>query len=127
MEIGIDCVDIQRFNKDIISKGKNLNKIFTENEILYCEKKVNKPQHYAARFAGKEAVIKAFSCYGIEILMNQIEILNKKNRTPFVKILDEKIKDHNIKISLSHSNKIAMAVALVIEKRKKPVLSSGID
>ena len=121
MEIGIDCVDIQRFNKDIISKGKNLNKIFSKNEILYCEKKVNKPQHYAARFAGKEAVIKAFSCYGIEIPMNQIEILNKKNRTPFVKILDDKIKNYDIKISLSHSNEIAMAVAIVTKNSKTKI------
>jgi len=116
LEIGIDCVDIQRFNKDIISKEKNLSKIFTENEILYCEKKVHKSQHYAARFAGKEAVIKAFSCYNIETPMNRIEILNKKNRTPFVKILDKKIKNYDIKISLSHANEIAIAVAVVIKK-----------
>ena len=113
MEIGIDCVDISRFNEDIVSKKNILKKIFTEREIEYCEKKVKTSQHYALRFAGKEAVVKAFSCFGIEISLNQIEILNKKNGIPFVKILDDKLSNFNIKISLSHSGEIAVAVAIV--------------
>jgi len=118
LEIGIDCVEISRFNRDIISKKNILKKIFTENEIQYCEKKVKTSQHYAVRYAGKEAVIKAFSCYKIEISMNQIEISNKKNGVPFVKILDDKLSDFNIKISLSHSREIAIAVAIVSKNSK---------
>lgn len=113
MEIGIDCVDISRFNKEKISKIKFLRKIFTENEINYCAGKVNPSQHFAVRFAGKEALIKAFSSYGIKISFKKIEILNKKNGIPFVKILDKELKDFKIKISLSHSSKIAMAIAIV--------------
>lgn len=118
LEIGIDCVEISRFNRDIISKKNILKKIFTENEIQYCEKKVKASQHYAVRYAGKEAVVKAFSCYKIEISMNQIEILNKKNGIPFVKILGDKLSDFNIKISLSHSREIAIAVAIVSKNSK---------
>ena len=117
LEIGIDCVEISRFSKNIISKENIINKIFTKNEIQYCKKKINKSQHYAVRYAGKEAVIKAFSCYKIKILMNQIEILNKKNGNPFVKILDDKLSDFNIKISLSHSKEIAIAAAIVTKSR----------
>jgi len=115
LEIGIDCVDILRFTQDIASKENMLEKIFTENEIQYCEKKVKKSQHYAVRYAGKEAVVKAFSCYKIEITMNKIEILNKKNGIPFVNILDDKLSNFYIKISLSHSREIAIAVAIVIK------------
>jgi holo-[acyl-carrier protein] synthase len=113
LEIGIDCVEISQFGKKIISKKKILDKIYTKNEIEYCEKKIKKSQHYAVRYAGKEAVVKAFSCYKIEISMNQIEILNKKNGIPFVKILDDKLSNFNIKISLSHSGEVAIAVAIV--------------
>jgi holo-[acyl-carrier protein] synthase len=90
-----------------------MKKIFTENEIQYCEKKENSSQHYAVRFAGKEAVVKAFSCYNLSISLKHIEILNKKNGCPYVKILDDKFSDFEIKISLSHSNDIAIAVAIV--------------
>jgi len=116
LEIGIDCVDLSRFNKDVVSKRNILKKIFTEQEIQYCEKKAHSYQHYAVRFAGKEAVIKAFSCYGIKLLLKQIEIVNKKNGIPFVKILDDKSSDFDIKISLSHSEETAVAVALVVKK-----------
>jgi holo-[acyl-carrier protein] synthase len=113
LEIGIDCVNILHFNDDILSKKNFLRKIFTENEIKYCEKKVKASQHYAVRFAGKEAVVKALSCYGITVSLKQIEILNKKNRCPYVKIIDKKLSDLDIKISLSHSKETAMAVAII--------------
>ena len=119
VEIGIDCVDIARFAKDMVSKQNILRKIFTENEIHYCEKKYNKSKHYAVRFAGKEAVVKALSCYDIRVSLNQIEILNTKNQVPFVRLLDEQLGDFEIKISLSHSGEIAMAVAIVF---KNPIM-----
>jgi len=116
LEIGIDCVDLSRFNRDVVSKRNILEKIFTEDEIQYCERKVKSYQHYAVRFAGKEAVIKAFSCYEIKLLLKQIEILNKKNGIPFVKIVDANVDDFDVKISLSHSKETAVAVALVVKK-----------
>jgi len=116
LEIGIDCVDLSQFSRDVISKRNILEKIFTENEIKYCERKVKSHQHYAVRFAGKEAVIKAFSYYGIRLLLKQIEIANKKNGIPFVKIVDVNVDDFDVKISLSHSKETAVAVALVVKK-----------
>jgi holo-[acyl-carrier protein] synthase len=118
LEIGIDIIEISLFHKDVLSKRTILKKIFTEKEILYCEKKLHPDQHYSARFAGKEAVIKAFLCYDIRIPLNKIEILNKKNGTPYVIILDKNVDNFEIKISLSHSEKNASAVAVVYEKLK---------
>jgi holo-[acyl-carrier protein] synthase len=118
LEIGIDNVDISRFSQDIISKRNIFEKIFTRKEIQYCEKKLHAAQHYGVRFAGKEAVVKAFSCYGVRIPLNKIEILNKKNGIPFVTILDKNIDHFEIKISLSHSDKNAVAVAVVYKKSK---------
>jgi holo-[acyl-carrier protein] synthase len=118
LEIGIDCVDIPRFEQDIASKKKILKKIFTENEVQYCEKKMKAGQHYAVRFAAKEAIIKAFACYGIEISLSSIEILNKENRIPYVNILDDKLKEYEIKISLSHAENNAVACAIVSKSSK---------
>jgi holo-[acyl-carrier protein] synthase len=113
LEIGIDCVEISQFNKEILSKKKLISKIFTDKEIDHCENKNKPPQHYAVRFAAKEAVIKALSCFGINITLKKIEILNQQNGTPFVKILDEKIDKFEIKISLTHSKNMAIAVAII--------------
>lgn len=113
MEIGVDCINITRVNKGGMLKKNNLRRIFTEREIQYCENKEKPSQHYAVRFAGKEAVIKAFFAYDISLHHNQIEILNKKNGIPFIKILDDRYNNYDIKISLSHSRETAIAFVII--------------
>lgn len=115
LEVGIDCVDIARFDKKALSNRNLLERIFTKDEIQYCNRKPKPPQHFAARFAGKEAIVKALYHYDIKIPANQIEILNNREGIPFVRILNERYKGFEIKISLSHSSEIAMAVAIVYE------------
>ena len=115
LEVGIDCVDIARFDEEAISNRKFLEKIFSKDEIQYCKGRAKPSQHFAARFAGKEAIIKALCHHDIKIPANQIEILNNRDGIPFVRILNEKCKDFEIKISLSHSDEIAMVVAIVYE------------
>ena len=113
MEIGIDCVNISRFDAEISSNHKFLEKIFTQNEIVYCKKKAKSSQHFAVRFAGKEAVIKALSHYDVNVPFNQIEISNDERGIPSVRLLNDDLNHFDIKISLSHSIETAMAVALV--------------
>jgi holo-[acyl-carrier protein] synthase len=115
MEIGIDCVEIPDFSEKILTKKRILDRVFTENERSYCENKMKPAQHYAVIFAAKEAIIKAFSNYGIDISFNKIEILHKENGAPFVELSDDndKLKDFEVKISLSHSNNIAVAFTIV--------------
>ena len=59
--VGTDIIEVARIEKLIKEKGdKFLNKIYTQREIDYCESKgPNKYQHYAGRFAAKEAITKA--------------------------------------------------------------------
>jgi len=116
MAIGIDCVDIVRFS-NMINNEKLFYKIFTAREIKYCKDKKPFSQHFATRFAGKEAVTKALSHYNIQIFLNQIEILNNKNGSPFVKILNDEYESFEIKISLSHSKEIAIAMVIVSDKK----------
>lgn len=63
IDCGIDIIEIDRIKESIDSFGETfINKIFTVKEKEYCESKNKmKYQHYAARFAAKEAVYKAIS------------------------------------------------------------------
>lgn len=118
MEIGIDCITISQFDEKTLHNLSFLKKIFTRNETKYCKKKAKPSQHFAVRFAGKEAVIKALSHFDIKIPLNQIEILNNTNGSPFVRILEKNLDLFKIKISLSHSRDVAMAVAIVSKSSK---------
>lgn len=115
MEIGIDGVDIHRFEG--IEKNKRLlKKIFTPKEIKYCLERKPSAQHFAVRFAGKEAVIKGLSRYNISLAPNQIEIINHPDKFPIVNFLKKLPVPMECKISLSHANHIALAQALILKK-----------
>ena len=91
--------------------------MFTDEEVKYCESKSErtKYQHYAARFAAKEAVFKAISPLlknKYEIGWKNIEILKDENDRPFVNLLDIEIKNLEIDVSLSHVKNTAVATAI---------------
>lgn len=111
--IGIDIVETDRI-KLLIKNKKFVHRIFSKEEIRYCEKKVNRHQHYAARFAAKEAVWKALSGK-YKIALKKIIVKNLNNGKPLV-LLDTKEKKlarTKIDVSLSHTEKYAVAVAIV--------------
>lgn len=117
---GTDIIEIERIKESIEDLGeKFLNKIYTENEIKYCESKKNmKYQHYAARFAGKEAIFKAISKIlqdKYSITWKDVEIINDKNGRPKIVFLNQKYKQiQSIDISLSHCKKYATANVTII-------------
>ena len=117
---GTDIIEINRIKESIESLGETFkNKIYTEKEIEYCEsKKAQKYQHYAARFAAKEAVFKAVSPLlqnKYDIGWKDIEILNDENGRPFVNILNKNIKCiENIDISMSHCKEYAVANVIIV-------------
>lgn len=112
ISIGVDCEEIGRFRNKTKDEAF-LKKIYTPEEIEYCLSKPNPEQHLAARFAGKEAVMKALNDMGEESFFNEIEILNNEEGIP--RVFMKKNSDTDIKISLSHSKE--MAIAFVIAKR----------
>lgn len=116
---GTDIIEINRVRESIEStEGKFCERVYTEKEIEYCEsKKMQKYQHYAARFAGKEAVFKAISPNlknKYDISWKDIEILNDENGRPFVKISNKFITENNIDISLSHCKEYAVANVVIL-------------
>lgn len=128
IKTGIDIIEVDRIKKAIEELGDVfLNKIFTEKEIFYCNKsEIMKYQHFAARFAVKEAVFKAISEYisGREdVLWKDIEVFNLESGKPYINV-DKLIKDiaktanniniEDIDISISHIKEYAIASAIVV-------------
>ena len=122
VKCGIDIIEISRIKESIESLGQRfLNKIYTDKEIEYCESKGRaKYEHYAARFAVKEAAFKAVSeevkdKYSIS--WKDIETLNDENGRPKTEILFLSNKRlENIDISISHCKEYAVANVVVLFK-----------
>jgi len=122
IQTGIDIIEVKRI-EEAIKKGGNhfLERIYTEKEIAYCEsKKKTKYQHYAVRFAAKEAVFKAISNLitdRSDALWKKIEVLEGKNGRPQINVENlENIELEDIDISLSHIEETAVASAVIIVK-----------
>ena len=121
--IGTDIVNIKRMQKTLRTTNNSFKKrIFSNNEINYCEKKKNSSSFYAKRFAAKEALSKALGT-GIRkgINFKDIEIINNKYGKPTIKLrgttasfLKKKIKNKKYSIYLSLSDDIPWAQATVI-------------
>ena len=119
---GVDIVEIDRIRQSFDSCGEGFrDRVFTENEIKYCEsKKMVRFESYAARFAAKEAVSKAFGT-GISkgVKWKDMEILNDPQGKPYV-VLSEKAREiyeemnaKGISLSLSHCKSYAVAYAVI--------------
>lgn len=118
--IGIDIIEIERVEKQVLKDHGFKEKVFTTLEIEYCGSKKFCGQNYAARFAGKEAFLKAIGT-GLRdgLAFNEIEILNDDLGKPHVylhgntkKFADNKgiVKIH---ISLSHEKNVATAKVIL--------------
>ncbi len=119
--VGIDLVDISRI-EGIRDKWKIkfLERVYSDREIEYCESKAAPAQHYAARFAVKEAFLK---CLGIGMAggvnLKDIEVVNDKRGKPELKI-QGKSKDYvrsrdvkNTHVSISHTDRLATAIVII--------------
>ena len=121
--IGTDIVNIKRLEKSLKKYGNRFKKrIFSNNEIIYCEGKKNPISFYAKRFAAKEAFSKALGT-GIrkDINFKNIEVINNKYGKPQIKLsgkvneyIKKKMKKKKYNIYLSLSDDIPWAQATVI-------------
>lgn len=122
MTCGIDIIEIDRIKESIDTlEERFLNRIFTQNEIKYCESKnAQKYQHYAVRFSAKEAVLKALTKYlddKFSVEWKDIEVVNDETGRPSVAINNKIIeKIDMIDVSLSHCKQYAVANTVVIWK-----------
>ena len=121
--IGTDIVNIKRMKKTLHMNKNNFKKrIFSKNEINYCEKKKNSSSFYAKRFAAKEALSKALGTgirkginfKDIEVIINNFGKPNKKLKGTTAIFLKKKIRNKKYSIYLSLSDDTPWAQATVI-------------
>ena len=120
IKTGVDIIEIYRIKESIENlEDKFINKIFTQEEIKYCESKGRqKYQHYAARFAAKEAVFKAISGFvdnKYSVDWKDIEVINDENGRPKINLKSSENYDiESIDISISHCKEYAVASVVLI-------------
>ena len=118
--IGNDIIEIERIEKAISKEGFK-NKIYTQRELENIEKRGNRTETYAGIFSAKEAISKAIGTGVREFALTDLEILNDDLGKPYVvvsekldKIIKSKKEDYQIEISISHSKKYAIAMAIIL-------------
>jgi holo-[acyl-carrier protein] synthase len=119
--IGIDIIEVARIKRVLESNPAFRYKVFSEQEIEYCESKADPGMSYAVRFAAKEAFMKALGTgWNHEVSWAEIETVSEKNGFPRLVIkgtTNEALKKRNISkchLSLSHEKEYAVA-SVVLE------------
>ena len=120
MRVGVDLIEIDRVRRALDRHGDGFReRCFTPAERAYCDSKPNPPQHYAGRFAAKEAVGKALGS-GVYFTWREIEIVGRPK--PGVQLSGRtkawaaKVRAAAIDLSMSHSRGLATAVCLVADQ-----------
>lgn len=122
--VGIDLIETSRIARALERhRERFLSTIFTDAERDYCERMKNPYPHYAARFAAKEAVSKAFSTgIGGYLKWRSIGVVHGERNAPHVALdeLGEKLLQEvggdGILISLSHTENYGQAVAMIVRR-----------
>lgn len=117
---GIDIIEVQRIAEKI-AKGQGFREmVFSAGEIAYCEKQAHPEQHYAARFAAKEALFKALGTGWLNgTAFDEIEILHDSKGQPNLQLIGttaETLATYQIKsihVSLSHQASLATAIVIL--------------
>lgn len=111
--LGVDVQDVAAFEgHGRASERAFLERVFTERERAYCLSMPSPAQHLAARFAAKEAVIKALAPF-TPASFEQIEIERDADGRPRVSLSLEGAGSFAVRLSLSHSATQACAVAIL--------------
>jgi holo-[acyl-carrier protein] synthase len=126
--IGIDSVNIERFNQYHEHSGEMLLKIFSQQEIDYCLSKPQPAVHFAARFAAREAFFKAYQGMlhhykkdhpaTLLTINKNIEVIRTERGLPLIKadwqiLLPIEIDTPEVKLSITHTDTVATAIVIM--------------
>jgi holo-[acyl-carrier protein] synthase len=118
---GIDISEVPRIAESIERFGDRfLKRVFTEGEILYCQSKANRVERFAARFAAKEAAMKALGTgWSRGVRWRDIEVVRQPGGRPTIKFhgkaeeFASKLHARNVALSLSHTPEQAIASVIL--------------
>jgi holo-[acyl-carrier protein] synthase len=119
LRVGVDLIEIDRIRRALERHGDGFKtRCFTAEEIAYCDSKPNPAQHYAGRFAAKEAVGKALGS-GVYFTWKEIEVRGRPK--PGVHLSGRtaawaaKVGAGRIELSMTHARELAAAIAVVTD------------
>jgi len=126
--LGVDIVEIERMRQALIRRPRLKERLFSESERSYCEKR-NRPEiHYAMRFAAKEAVLKAIGTGFRGMRFCDVEVVRDKHGRPRPVLhgraaeiaVESGVIELHLSLSFTHSTAVASAVAITGAHRPKP-------
>lgn len=119
--LGVDIVEVERMRAILRRTPSFKHKVFSEDECAYCDSKADPAMSYAARFAAKEAVLKALGCgFSQGIGLRDVEVAVDENGKPEAKLyrrameLYEEKDVREMALSLSHTSSDAIACAIAL-------------
>ena len=118
---GIDIAEVPRIGESIERFGERfLRRVFTEEEIRYCDSKANRVERYAARFAAKEAAMKALGTgWNRGVRWRDVEVFRQPGSRPTIKFhvraaeFAHKLGAKNTALSISHTPEHAIASVIL--------------
>ncbi len=118
---GIDIAEVPRIAASIERFGDRfLRRVFTEGEIRYCESKANRAERYAARFAAKEAAMKALGTgWNNGVRWRDVEVCRQPGGRPTITFhgtaaeFAAKLGAARVALSLTHTAELAMAQVIL--------------
>jgi holo-[acyl-carrier protein] synthase len=118
--VGIDAVEVPRFRKVAARTPGIIHRLFTDTERAYCERRKDPTERYAARFAAKEAVMKAMGVGVGACKWREIEVVRARSGQPSVALsggaaaLADRKGVRGWRLSLTHTESMAEAVAVAL-------------
>ncbi len=114
---GVDIAEVHRIRESIERFGERfLRRVFTDGEIQYCEAKVSRFESYAARFAAKEASMKALGTgWNHGVRWRDVEVVRPKGQRPTIQfhgqaaVFAQKLGARNVALSITHTREQALA------------------
>ena len=119
--IGADIAEVPRLREAIERHGERfLQRVFTEREIAYCQRHRNSEERFAARFAAKEAMMKALGTgWRRGITWRDIEVSNAQGGQPNIQLTGKALEifhslgGERIYLSLTHTDNYALAQVII--------------
>lgn len=120
---GVDICEVDRIRGSVERFGDRfLHRVFTEGEIQYCERKANRFESYAARFAAKEAGMKALGTgWNHGVRWRDIEVVRPRGQRPTIQFhgqagaIAAKLGVTNVALSITHTSDQALS-HVILEK-----------
>lgn len=125
--LGVDIVEIDRMKAAIARQPRMKERLFSDAEREYCDKRSRPEIHYALRFAAKEAVLKALGTGFSGMRFKDVEVVREDSGRPVPRLsgraaqrADELgVVEMHLSLSFTHTTAVASAVAITEESRPR--------